>query len=80
MTSNEAINTEMLFYFLYFRFVAIRETYTPLNAKMRRVKHFVENNRQHIFYLVLFFGICLGLFAERFYCKFTTAHIIVHIT
>ncbi|XP_053408593.1 dual oxidase-like isoform X3 [Mercenaria mercenaria] len=48
-------------------FIAIRETYTPLKAKMRRLKHFVENNRQHIFYLVLFFGICLGLFAERFY-------------
>ncbi|XP_052252760.1 dual oxidase 1-like isoform X3 [Dreissena polymorpha] len=48
-------------------FVAIRETYTPLKARMRRLKHFVENNRQHIFYLVLFYGICAGLFAERFY-------------
>ncbi|XP_052805242.1 dual oxidase-like isoform X3 [Mya arenaria] len=48
-------------------FIAIRETYTPLKAKMKRLKHFVENNRQHIFYLVIFFGICIGLFAERFY-------------
>lgn len=48
-------------------FIAIRETYTPLKAKVRRLKHFVENNRQHIFYLVIFFGICFGLFAERFY-------------
>ncbi|KAL4228920.1 NAD(P)H oxidase [Mactra antiquata] len=48
-------------------FIAIRESYTPLKAKMHRMKKFVENNRQHIFYLVLFFGICIGLFAERFY-------------
>lgn len=51
----------------HFRFIAIRETYTPLKAKMRRLKHFVENNRQHIFYLVIFFGICIGLFANSFY-------------
>lgn len=50
-----------------FEFKAIREAYSPVRAKIRRLKHFVENNRQHIFILVLFYGICFGLFAERFY-------------
>jgi len=53
----------------HFRFVE-RETYTPLKAKMRRLKYFVENYRQHIFYLVIFFGICIALFTERFYCEY----------
>lgn len=51
------------------RFVADREKYSPIKAKMKTLAHWVENNRQHIFYLVLFFGIVIGLFAERFYCK-----------
>ncbi|KAL3836734.1 hypothetical protein ACJMK2_022153 [Sinanodonta woodiana] len=49
------------------KFIAIRETYTPLKAKMKKIKHFFENNRQHIFFLVLFYGICFGLFLEIFY-------------
>lgn len=49
------------------RFVADREKYSPIKAKMKTLAHWVENNRQHIFYLVLFFGIVIGLFAERFY-------------
>lgn len=35
-----------------------------------RFRHFIENKRQHIFYLLLFFGITAVVFAERFYCKF----------
>ncbi|CAG2200081.1 DUOX [Mytilus edulis] len=49
------------------KFVAVREKYSPLKSKLKTVAHFIENNRQHIFFLVLFFGICLGLFTERFY-------------
>ncbi|KAK3106022.1 hypothetical protein FSP39_011167 [Pinctada imbricata] len=48
-------------------FVAIREKYSPVKARVKTVAHFVENNRQHIFYVVIFFGITAGLFAERFY-------------
>ncbi|OWF46058.1 Dual oxidase [Mizuhopecten yessoensis] len=49
------------------RFEATREKYHPLKAKIKNLKHFIENNRQNIFFLVLFYGICWGLFAERFY-------------
>lgn len=66
-SDDSAVTTDSLTGEKVHRFVAIRETYTPLKARMRRIKHFVENNRQHIFYLVIFFGICFGLFAERFY-------------
>lgn len=52
------------------KFEAVRETYTPVKAKMKLVKHFIENYRQHIFFLILFYGVCVGLFAERFYCEF----------
>lgn len=48
-------------------FEAVREKYTPLKAKVKQVKHFIENYRQHIFFMILFYGICAGLFAERFY-------------
>ncbi|KAH9500299.1 Dual oxidase 2, partial [Bulinus truncatus] len=48
-------------------FEAVREKYTPLKARVKLVKHFIENYRQHIFFLIIFFGICVGLFAERFY-------------
>uniref|UniRef100_A0A2C9KDP5 NAD(P)H oxidase (H2O2-forming) n=1 Tax=Biomphalaria glabrata TaxID=6526 RepID=A0A2C9KDP5_BIOGL len=48
-------------------FEAVREKYTPLKARVKVVKHFIENYRQHIFFLIIFFGICVGLFAERFY-------------
>ncbi|XP_069121720.1 dual oxidase-like [Argopecten irradians] len=49
------------------RFEATREKYHPIKAKVKNLKHFIENNRQNIFFLVLFYGICWGLFAERFY-------------
>ncbi|XP_012943057.2 dual oxidase [Aplysia californica] len=48
-------------------FEAVREQYTPLKARVKLVKHFIENYRTHIFFLILFYGICWGLFAERFY-------------
>ncbi|XP_067686198.1 dual oxidase 2-like [Haliotis asinina] len=48
-------------------FTAVREKYTPVKAKIKMAKHFVENYRAHIFFLVMFFGITLGLAAERFY-------------
>lgn len=48
-------------------FEAVRESYSPLKARVKLVKHFIENFRQHIFFLILFYGIVFGLFAERFY-------------
>ena len=53
------------------KFEAVRETYTPFKSKVKIGKHFIENYRHHIFILVIFFGICVGLFSERFYCKYT---------
>ena len=50
-------------------FEAVRERYTPLKAKVKLVKHFIENYRQHIFAFIIFYGIVFFLFAERFYCK-----------
>lgn len=49
------------------RFIAIREQYHPAKAKLKTFTHFIENNRQHIFFLVIFFGATFALFAERFY-------------
>ncbi|KAL3836846.1 hypothetical protein ACJMK2_022259 [Sinanodonta woodiana] len=49
------------------KFFVIRETYTPLKAKLKKIKHFFENNRHQIFFLVLFCGICVGLFLDTFY-------------
>lgn len=43
--------------------------YYPAKAKLKTFTHFIENNRQHIFFLVIFFGITFALFAERFYCR-----------
>ena len=36
------------------KFVAVREKYSPVKSKLKTIAHFIENNRQHIFYLVLF--------------------------
>ncbi|KAL5010355.1 hypothetical protein ScPMuIL_012660 [Solemya velum] len=49
------------------RVEAEREKYTPLKAKWKSFKHYLENNRQHIFFLIIFYGIVIALFAERFY-------------
>lgn len=49
------------------KFIAVREQYHPAKAKLKTFTHFIENNRQHIFFLVIFFGITFALFAERFY-------------
>lgn len=49
------------------KFEAVRETYTPFKSKVKIVKHFIENYRHHIFILIIFLGVCVGLFAERFY-------------
>lgn len=48
-------------------FEAVRERYSPLKARIKLVKHFIENYRQHIFFFILFYGIVFFLFAERFY-------------
>ncbi|PVD36104.1 hypothetical protein C0Q70_03077 [Pomacea canaliculata] len=48
-------------------FESVREHYSPLKARVKLIKHFIENFRQHIFFLILFYGIVFGLFAERFY-------------
>ncbi|XP_064597557.1 LOW QUALITY PROTEIN: dual oxidase-like [Liolophura sinensis] len=47
--------------------LALREKYSPVKAKVKSLKHFIENNKQHIFFLIIFFGICLGVAGERFY-------------
>ena len=59
------------------KFEAVREKYSPVKSKLKTMAHFIENNRQHIFYLVLFYGICLGLFTERFYCEYNEWVIVV---
>lgn len=51
------------------KFIAVREQYHPAKAKLKTFTHFIENNRQHIFFLVIFFGVTFALFAERFYRK-----------
>lgn len=51
-------------------FESVREHYSPLKARVKLIKHFIENFRQHIFFLILFYGIVFGLFAERFYCEY----------
>ncbi|XP_076455954.1 dual oxidase 2-like [Babylonia areolata] len=48
-------------------FEAVRERYSPVKARIKLVKHFIENYRQHIFFLIIFYGIVFFLFAERFY-------------
>lgn len=48
-------------------FEAVRERYSPLKARIKLLKHFIENYRQHIFFFIIFYGIVFGLFAERFY-------------
>ena len=53
------------------KFIAVREQYHPAKAKLKTFTHFIENNRQHIFFLVIFFGVTFALFAERFYRKST---------
>ena len=51
---------------------AIKEAYSPLKAKIEDYRQYIENNRQHIFYLVLFFGVTIALFIERFLRKFVS--------
>ena len=34
-----------------------------------KVRHFFENHRQHIVYLLIFYSACLIVFFERFFCK-----------
>ena len=36
---------------------------------LHKIRHYIENHRQHIFYLLLFYSVCVAIFAERFYCK-----------
>lgn len=51
---------------LYTNFIAF-EKYSPFRSKMKNLLHFLENNKQHIFFIFLFYAITCGLFAERFY-------------
>ena len=61
-------------------FEAVRERYSPLKARVKLVKHFIENFRQHIFFFILFYGIVFGLFAERFYCELVFLLLLLYIT
>jgi dual oxidase len=40
-----------------------------LAQKLQQFKRFVENYRRHIVCATIFSAICVGLFAERSYCK-----------
>lgn len=40
-----------------------------LAQKLQQFKRFVENYRRHIVCTTIFSAICVGLFAERAYCK-----------
>lgn len=51
---------------LYSNFTAF-EKYSPFRSKLKHLRHFLENNKQHIFFIILFYAITCGLFAERFY-------------
>ncbi|CAH1775162.1 unnamed protein product [Owenia fusiformis] len=48
-------------------YTAVQEKFSPIKARITSIKHYMENKRQHIFYCVIFYGLCFGLFAERFY-------------
>ncbi|GAB1608543.1 dual oxidase isoform X1 [Argonauta hians] len=41
--------------------------YTPMKEKVISMKNFVDNYRQHIFFIILLYTFTLGVFAERFY-------------
>ncbi|CAE1319995.1 DUOX [Acanthosepion pharaonis] len=41
--------------------------YSPFRSKLKHLRHFLENNKQHIFFIILFYAVTCGLFAERFY-------------
>lgn len=57
--------------------LALREKYSPVKAKIKSLKHFIENNKQHIFFLIIFFGICLAVAGERFYCEYTVVFLVL---
>lgn len=40
-----------------------------LAQKLKQFKRFVENYRRHIVCVTIFSAICVGLFADRAYCK-----------
>lgn len=40
-----------------------------LAQKLKQFKRFVENYRRHIVCVTIFSAICIGLFADRAYCK-----------
>ena len=47
------------------------EVYSRLGAVLKDARHFMENHRQHIVYVFLFFFACVLTFAERFYSTYT---------
>lgn len=40
-----------------------------LAQKLQQFKRFIENYRRHIMCATIFSAICVGLFADRAYCK-----------
>ena len=43
---------------------------TKLMKQWDTLTNFLEENRQHIFFLFVFYVITIALFVERFICKF----------
>ena len=42
---------------------------SEFHLRLIRFQHLLENNKQHIVYLIAFYSVCLFVFTERFYCK-----------
>ncbi|XP_064643915.1 dual oxidase-like [Lineus longissimus] len=43
-----------------------KEEYSPGKARWKAFKRYLQNYRQHIFILIIFFGVSIALFTERF--------------
>src|SRR6218665_1851681 len=47
-------------------------SFTRRALLLQNLHHYIENHRQQIVYLFIFFSICILLFAERFYSTSAT--------
>ena len=52
-----------------FKDAAEMQGFTKLGLTLKSFRHYMENHRQQIVYLIVFFGVCILVSAERFYCK-----------
>ncbi|CAH1793523.1 unnamed protein product [Owenia fusiformis] len=49
------------------KFKSVKRVYSPIQSNIRYCLQYIENSRRQLFVLLLYLGICLGVFAERFY-------------